>query len=144
MHRFLRLPAAKRYLLVNTLFVMIAIRLGLWVLPFRAITRLVTWACSSRRSGQPKSGSVADIVWAVAVVARRLPAATCLVQALTGQVLMNRAGYVPQIEFGVVRDAEGHLRAHAWIRCEGEVVIGGLESALKQYVPLRAGERSTP
>jgi hypothetical protein len=67
-------------------------------------------------------------------VARGVPGATCLTQALATRVLLawhGQAGAV--IRFGVRHDG-GALVAHAWVEHEGRVVIGGPD--VGAYVPL--------
>ena len=50
---------------------------------------------------------------------------TCLPDALAGQVLLGRAGFASEIQFGVEPGACGRpIRAHAWLVCRGHVVLG--------------------
>jgi len=49
-------------------------------------------------------------------------------------MLLARRGYPALVYIGVVRDDSDELQAHAWVKSEGEVVIGGLE--LERYTPL--------
>jgi hypothetical protein len=67
-----------------------------------------------------------------------VPGATCLTQALAAQVLLAQSGYHSRIEIGVTKDDERHFRAHAWVVCGNEIVIGGAE--VDRYVPLAAWE----
>jgi hypothetical protein len=46
-------------------------------------------------------------------------------KALTGQILLNRAGVKHQLHIGVA--ARAGFEAHAWIECCGRVLIGGNE-----------------
>jgi len=49
-------------------------------------------------------------------------------------MLLARRGYPALVYIGVVRDDSDELQAHAWVKSEGEVVIGGFE--LERYTPL--------
>ena len=100
-------------------------RLGLWVVPFRALQR------AAERLGRPLSGSVdpppgeADrIGWAVGSAARFVPRASCLTQALAAKTLLARRGHPAEVRLGVARDERGRFLAHAWVECYGRIVVG--------------------
>jgi Transglutaminase-like superfamily len=122
LRKFIALPAQERCLFVRTAFLMTTFRLGLWLLPF---SRLLAF---TRPAEHPVGGGArldpAPIVRAVQVVSRWVPGATCLVQALTGKALLERAGLPATLHIGVAKDI-GEFEAHAWVECRGAVVIGG-------------------
>lgn len=70
-----------------------------------------------------------QVVWAVRVASRYLPGATCLTQALAAQALLTHSGFPAQVEIGVAKDSDEEkvrqFRAHAWVVCHGQVVLGG-------------------
>ena len=66
---------------------------------------------------------------------RRVPGTTCLVEALAAHCMLRRRGYVPALKIGVRRGAVMSLDAHAWVECEGDVVIG-TTPALAEYAVL--------
>ena len=76
-----------------------------------------------------------QVVWAVTVASQYVPAATCLTQALAAQVLLSRLGHPASLRIGVSRDEAGEFQAHAWVECQGRVVIGGVQ-ALSRFTPL--------
>jgi hypothetical protein len=137
LRRFLHLPAFERWLLVRAALLLGVLRLGLWLLPFQTLRRLVgTFTARSKRVRDAKRLSKTRVVWAVETAARYgSPTATCLTQALAAQVLLARRGYPALLHIGVVR-SKNKLQAHAWVESEGEVVIGGFE--LERYTPLAA------
>jgi hypothetical protein len=53
-------------------------------------------------------------------------------------VLLARSGYDSRIEIGVTKDEQRRFRAHAWVVCGDEIVIGGAQ--VDRYVPLAAWE----
>lgn len=64
---------------------------------------------------------------------------TCLPQAIATQVLLARRGYPAFIHLGVAKGMEERIEAHAWVECQGRVVIGGDER--ERLTPLLAFER---
>jgi hypothetical protein len=141
LHKFLRLTSAERYLLIRAACLLASISLGLRLLPFATLRRLLTRvgavSAVSRRVEQPASDR---IVWAVATASRCVPGArTCLPQALAAQVMLQQWGYPVRLRIGVTRDEEGSFQAHAWVESQGRVVIGG--SALARYTALPTLDR---
>ncbi len=108
-------------------------------MPFPTLRRLVQWLARrpSREPdpGRPHGGSdyPARVSRRVRRLARFVPAATCLTQALGVYILLTRAGYRPQLQVGVARDARGQFAAHAWVELERRVIIGG---SVRHYRPL--------
>jgi hypothetical protein len=137
--KFRRLPSTDRRLLMQSTLLLGAIRLGLWLLPFKTLRKLL--ARTTRGTGQVPIDRVA---WAMTAASRYVPAATCLSQALATQALLRQRGYEACLRIGVVKNQDGQLQAHAWAESGGVIVIGGPESALERYVPLSAidGESS--
>ena len=135
--RFGRLPRNRRALVVSAVWLVGAIRLGLWLVPFRFVHQSVERA-SKRAARRPPDAAqeLNDIVWAVTAVSRRVPGATCLTQALAGRLLMSRAGIPTQLQIGVARGENGALTAHAWVESNGQIVIGGADSG-RHFTALR-------
>jgi len=118
--RLTQLTLAERRVLIRVLLVVGMARAALWLLPVKAVRRVVTRAATG-----VAGDSVEQLVWAVRVVSRYLPGATCLTQALAGQALLTQSGFPSQVEIGVAKDGLHHLHAHAWVVCQGQVVLGG-------------------
>lgn len=114
-----------------------ALRLALWFFPFGTIRRQIEniksiWICG--RTTNPIS--IELVAWSVAVSSRYAPGtAKCLVQALTTQLLLNRYRYPHKLHIGVAMGESRTLEAHAWVECQGKVIIGGL-SNLGKFRPL--------
>ena len=70
------------------------------------------------------SANIEKIVWAVTVASRYVPAATCLTQALAGQILLAQHGEPALLQIGVAKNEAGNLEAHAWVESRGRIVIG--------------------
>jgi hypothetical protein len=137
MTRFFRLSSADRRLLLESVLLLSAIKLGLWFLPFRMlrslIARIIGPAADLR---QPDRASLKKVAWSMKVVGRRLPIfKNCLNRALATQLLFGRRGQTVDLRFGVSRHGEGKLEAHAWIESCGRIVVGEVDNH-SIYVPL--------
>ncbi len=119
--RFAQLTATEKRILIRVLFVVGVARTALCVLSTDTARKVAALAAAGA------SGSLEQMVWAVTVVSRYLPGATCLTQALAAQALLTQSGLPSQVEIGVAKDKDDHrrLQAHAWVVCHGQVVLGG-------------------
>lgn len=136
LRKFLLLPAAERWLLIEATFLLGMIKLGLMLFPFqtlrRFLERFIAAPVGERRANQ---ASAERIVWAVELAGRYMPMArTCLTQALTARILLVRRGYPALVHIGVARENGSEFQAHAWVESGGKVVIGGHE--LERYTSL--------
>lgn len=129
---FAALSSRDRKLFFRALFLVAAIRAGLFLLSFRNVQRLVTKVVP-RTAPVPPLGRC---VWAVRASSRYVPYASCLTQALAAQVLLTESGHESHIEIGVRKDEHRRFHAHAWLVCGEEIVIGGADA--DRYVPLAA------
>ncbi len=134
LRRFAQLTMAERLILIRVLVVVGVARATLWVLPIEAARKLV-----ARATTGTAGYSINQLLWAVKVTSRYLPGATCLTQALAAQALLTRSGYPSQVEIGVAKDESRRFQAHAWVVCQGEIVLGGQQ--IEQYNPLMIWER---
>ena len=136
LRRFFHLPATDQSLLVRAAFTVAVVRVGLWVLPFRILRRLLAGMTREINVRQEAdTNSVDRTVWAVEVVSRYVPRATCLTQALAAQVLLARRGCPTRLSIGVAKNQEGNVEAHAWVESQGRILIGGIKE-LSRYTPL--------
>ena len=119
-------------LLLASFVAVTAVRAALYLFPYRSIRRWMPAA-----AGRPDSRYYArKVAYCVGRTARLVPGASCLTQALAAQYLLARSGHRATIRIGGRRDEAGMVRAHAWLICEGAVVLGGREEHLSRYVPL--------
>jgi Transglutaminase-like superfamily len=135
--RFAGLGRPEQVLLLRALYLVCAIRVGLFLLPFRVLQ-------SFAQRGTKKANAVhsADrYVWAIRAVSRCVPGATCLTQALAAQALLARSGHKSHIEIGVRKNEQRQFLAHAWVVCGDQIIIGGAEA--DNYIPLEAFKSKT-
>jgi hypothetical protein len=130
--RFARLSPTERVLFLHTALLVLAIRVGLLVLPVRAVRRRLVVRTDDKSAAL--NHSVERIVWAVTAASRYVPGATCLTQALAGQRLLGQSGHHAAVRIGVTKDQQLGFQAHAWVICGEQVVIGGPE--VNHYVPM--------
>jgi hypothetical protein len=137
---FRRLDGADRTLVLEAAFLVVAILIGLRIVRYSVLCRWLSGP-ASRRS-RPRA-PVARVAWAIATVTDRVPGTTCLVRALAAEAMLRRRGYQPEVRFGVRDPAvrRNQLDAHAWVECEGAVVVGATED-LTDYLVLSAPRRS--
>jgi hypothetical protein len=126
--RFAEISNVDRLLLLQVLCVVGVARVGLWVLPVAMASRATMMIA-------PAKGrvSVKHLVWAVQVVSRYLPGATCLTQAVALQALLVRSGHQSRVEIGVAKES-GRFKAHAWVVYRNEILVGGPD--IMRYAPL--------
>src|SRR5947209_731091 len=124
LRRFASLPPDDRRLLLVSLAVVASVRAALWILPFGRLRSAMGLVQRRSRSSTHSFREADRIAWSVGSAARFVPRATCLTQALAGEVLLRRAGCPANLRIGDATDRAGKLEAHAWIESEGRVVIG--------------------
>jgi hypothetical protein len=141
LRRFLILSTGDRILVVSSAAVLVGIWLGLRLVPFNKILQTVD--SFSRRVSYPKGcprRRLDRVVWSVLAVSRYSPLTlSCLVQALAAKVMLSREGYHTLMRMGVATSGGGELRAHAWLECNGEIIVGGTGS--EGFRPLPCFER---
>lgn len=118
-------------LLSTTVILLVLSRVALPVFGFETTKRLVAsstkWCPPYRTQLEPDR-----ISWAVNGVSSRLPLSfTCLMKALVGQSLFAANGHQSALQFGVAKDSDDELQAHAWVERGGSVVIGELHDLSK-------------
>ncbi|GAX39658.1 hypothetical protein NIES4075_06140 [Tolypothrix sp. NIES-4075] len=123
--KFIKLAYQEKKLLINTFFLLILVRLGLWLLSFKTLQQLLSSISNAKPKCQEKDHiSIDKIIWAVEVSSHYMPGVKCLARALTCQLFMSRHGYTSNLCIGVAKGQEGELKAHAWLENQGQVVIG--------------------
>jgi hypothetical protein len=125
---FFHLPGSDQRLLITSAALLATIRLGLWLIPFQLLRRMLGKFNRTTRTATAADDVVlSKIVWAVSVLGSRLPG-SCLTQALATQLLLGRWGRPTTLRIGVALDEEGAFMAHAWLENDGKIIIGGAQS----------------
>lgn len=122
----LALHAGERVLLSVVLVMIVLIRLLLWVLAPRTSLLLVRrLAALGPRAARATRPSAERLAWMVKAASRAVPRATCLTQAVAGQLLLRHYGYDSALCLGVAKSTSDDFLAHAWIEHDQRVLVGG-------------------
>ncbi len=126
-NRFLNLSTEEQVLLLRAVLLLGLVRLGLWLLPLRALQHaLGSLFARGKTPGKPQP-PVERICWAVRLAGSIVPRSTCLVKALAAQALLASGGQASSLCIGVAKDGDSSLGAHAWVEIDGVVIIGETE-----------------
>lgn len=119
--RFIALSAGERRALLRAALAVASARTALWVLPFRRVRGFVRGLAVNANIREDVPVNLLE--WSVRVVARRIPMASCLTQALALQWLLARAGHRAGVYIGVASDEERGFESHAWVESRGEILL---------------------
>jgi hypothetical protein len=126
--KFFRLQAPDRRMITEAAAAVITIRVALWLVEFgRLRAALDRLAALLEVAASTASAPVERVTWAVSAVSARVPRATCLTQALAARLMLERRRVPATLRIGVARTAEYSVEAHAWLECDGHIVIGEAE-----------------
>lgn len=138
-----RRPGELLYLIKIT-GLLLAIRMGLRILPFSVMLRLLSRVARTVPAPPGDAAYEQRTVRAIARVGSRiLGTRPCLVQALATHFLLQRRGISSRIHIGVTKDEHNQLQAHAWVERGETILIGGTDAEIARYTPLFSvdGER---
>ena len=127
LRRFFLLSWADRALLAEAVWLTAWARLAILALPFRWIGPWLGKHMESTGHGPDTDNGplLQRVGWAVNAARRHVPwDAKCLVQAMTARSMLARRGVEGTVYLGLLKTAEGELKAHAWLRCGQRIVTG--------------------
>lgn len=101
----------------------VGIRLALLVLPSGSVVRLVRAVGARPVRSNTGSNDQNALLGCIRRVSRLVPGATCLTQAVAGQILLQQNGYHATLRLGVRTGAQG-FAAHAWLEQDGRKILG--------------------
>lgn len=136
--RLFTMPAHERRLVLVALPIVLAARLGLWLLPLARLQRLLARIADTTATAQAHSDYADRAARAVQRASKLVPAATCLTQALATLTLLRRRGLVGRLRIGIQRGTDGAFHAHAWVEFGGRVIIGGTPESLASFTSMPA------
>jgi hypothetical protein len=137
LRKFLALPWREKGLYLNTAFWLLAVKAGLYLLPFE---RLRGWLARFDEPPKPADREeMRAIIQAIERIGQWLAPLriNCLPQALVGHRLLGRKGFNVQLKIGVLKHPGDQLAAHAWLEHEGRVILGDLRG-LDQFAAFPA------
>jgi hypothetical protein len=132
--RFFALSMAERAFVVRAWVSLALVRASVRV---RGYARTTEWLARHEARGPTRRCDLSP-----ARIARLVEASShfvpdgrhCLSRSAALATLLRRRGHAATIEFGVARGDLGGLDAHAWVVCDGEVLLGGCD--LDRFVTL--------
>jgi len=111
-----------------------AVRVALAVLPFETVCR---WARRVSRIQRHRLLSDYEVARAVESVSIHFGGLrNCLVRALSAQLMLSRRGRKAELCIGVSHERSTFL-AHAWLVCDGNIVVGGTPRDIGAFTRLR-------
>lgn len=114
----------KTALAAETLGYLVVAFVAVAALPFRHVEPWIAGPGSSKCQS-PDPRVIRTVCKLVAKWGNRpVSWAVCLPQALAAHWMLRRRGIPSVIRFGVQRQSEGNLAAHAWLYAGGAVVLG--------------------
>ncbi len=125
--RVQHLTSQEGHLLIKALWSLVAARCSVTFLPFRHIaTSLGNVKTESptveNRENRPE---IEEIRWGIQAISSRLPGTRqCLVQGLAAKWMLQQRQIPSTLYFGVAKNPDGNLKAHAWVRSGSQVVTG--------------------
>ena len=124
--RWRQLSGDEKIVFLKAVACLLAVKIGLTILPFSIFRKIFHWFCKSDISVMcdvPQQ-QIERTVWAVDTAANLLPIhLLCLPRALATKYLLRK---IPSLtlEIGVEINPSKAFEAHAWVERNGSVIIG--------------------
>lgn len=122
---FYKLSSDRKRLILKSMILICFIRLSLYLFSFSSVKK-ISKIFSKINNHKKDTQSINDILWSVRVAANYVPRATCLTQAITGQILLSRYNTSSKLKIGVMKEEE--FEAHAWLEIDKKIVLGESEN----------------
>lgn len=106
---------------------LVAARVAVWFVSFRRLASDLgdKMAESPAEITEAQRATAAKIGWAIRGLGQNLPLMTqCLVQALAATWMLKRRRIPSTLYFGLAKEDDGELKAHAWVRSGTQVLTG--------------------
>lgn len=125
--KFFQCSWKEQLLLLYTLVLLGIVRLNVLFVPFRYVTPYLGQHMGESPYDDPGDYAfVRRVRWAIDIMSRHTPwESKCLVQAITGKILLRHRRLDNTLYLGVARDQDSALKAHAWLRSGRYAVTGG-------------------
>lgn len=130
MWKYFRLPWTERILLLSTFVLLGFVRLALMIIPFHYLTVFLGKHMEeSDNKENTENGFIRRLSWAIELMSSYTPwESKCLVQAITGKLLLRQKRLENTLYLGVAKTKEEGMIAHAWLRSGDDIVTGKCDS----------------
>jgi Transglutaminase-like superfamily len=115
--KFAALSPAARMLLLKAFLALLRASIGVWCLPLGKLR-------AGQRLSDHADTTPQHVAWAIGAVTRFVPRTTCLVRAIATRELLVQSGHKCDVFIGVAKSDREPFWAHAWVECEGLVIMG--------------------
>jgi hypothetical protein len=139
--RFFLLPYQKKKLLIQSLFLVCAIRLCLWLFPFKWLSKWFSYFDSDNPNKKEIDWEIINnVVASVRIISKYIPYSSCLTQALATRTLLNLKGQDSNLRIGVDKENTEDFAAHAWIEIDEKIIIGKLPYHHRRFSTLNPSD----
>lgn len=126
LRRAIALEGRERRAVVGAGVLLVVAKLAIPLLRLDRTRGVIAWMARRTRILSARRGSK-EIGWAVETAGNVLPGRyRCLHRSIVGHALLVANGHSATFNFGVAMD-DSDFNAHAWIECDGDVVIGDID-----------------
>ena len=134
----LALPASDWLLIAQAWLWFAAVEIGLCCLSLRTLLRIIQWrgraGTATMEEWQPHQAIPQRAADCVELASRlHVLNSTCLRKAVVLYALLTHRGFDAELLIGAAKATNGQLDAHAWLECQGKVLLG--EPAPGRYQP---------
>ena len=126
--KFFNKPLTDQSLYLEAAFWLGMSRLAILIMPFRWIAPFLGthMASSDENDKDGDRRTEVSVSRAILTMSRYLPwESKCLVQAISGKMLLRRRKISSTLYLGVAKKEDGDLNAHAWLRAGATIILGG-------------------
>jgi hypothetical protein len=133
---FLKLSLVDKLLVLEAFVLLGLARLAVLTLPFRWLAYFLGKKKESlveeEKSEEPPVPKARHIGWAIRLISEHTPwESNCLAMAVAGRFMLKRRKIAGTLYFGMTKNDEGELEAHAWLKSGRKVLTG--DTDLDQY-----------
>lgn len=124
--KWLALDNSKKRFLFEAFIWSILIYAILLILPFKYIHKWLVKTSSEKKNSSVDLELKKKIAWSVSVSGHLMNWKNkCLVNAITGKLMLRIRGVHSKIIFGVKKDNNNIIRPHAWLDLNNQTLLGG-------------------
>lgn len=129
--KYLQISWSDKWLVLYVFILLAIVRSVLLLVPFRYITVYLGKHMEESPCVEGNGDFIKRVGWAIQVASKYTPwESKCLVQAITGKVLLRHRRLQNTMYLGVAKDRDNQMIAHAWLRSGNKLVTGNCNSSL--------------
>jgi hypothetical protein len=122
---FFKISYYRKRLFLQSMILLIIIRFFFTLFSFSHI-QIISKRFSKKNNNHKDTPKIRDILWSIKLASDYVPGSTCLIQAITAQILLSRYNHLSKIKIGVMKS--DNFEAHAWLEIDDKIVLGESEN----------------